>query len=112
MVNLNLIPHVVEELSKMNSYDRIYSLLIEGRTSGGNVKATGERVGRAMSQGRGDVRKAVNIAGRLIKRHSGGDEQKEKKIRQDYFDAIKRGASLSHRITPNIYKPGVLKGRK
>ena len=70
-------------------------MLIEGETSGDDVKATGRRVGRVLSHGKGTVRQAVNIAGRLVKRHGRGDEKKEKKIRQGYHDSIKQGSLLA-----------------
>ena len=77
----------------MNVYERL-SKLIEGETSGDNVKATGRRVGIALSHGKGTVRQAVNIAGRLVKKHGSDNEDKEEKIRQDYHDSIKQGSLL------------------
>ena len=99
----------------MNSYDRIYNMLIEGETSGGDVKATGRRVGRAMSRGKGTVRHAVNIAGRLVRKHGEDDKDKEDKIRKDYHDSVKLGASTlatDDLIDRGLVNPNILMRKK
>ena len=69
----------------MNWQNRIYeSLLNEGKTTGDDVKATVRRVGRAYRNRGGSVGQAVDILGRLEKRHG----EQGGKTRKDFMASV------------------------
>ena len=79
----------------MNSYERIYNLLIEGATTGANPLATGVRVGNFTARRGANVEKITNIAHRLHRR--GWSKKGGENWKKDFLGGVKLGMRAEQR---------------